>query len=239
MDTTQPYSQSECAKYFRRYERKEGNNVFRVIQGWELPDGRLKTMEGNVVEIPSEYKKVRIDKKWLLSTICPVPLDMKKIHKEKALSASDWINKASAKHGLTIGFVKKLKVGEKVTVLMLDRNVLDGVPYNQNGKVFSPAPFFKNNKTTFIYQGDMKMRLNWFGTPTDMEFDVEYRKGNWYPLNDGVLPAKDTQGLFTLFGQDTKWTEFPTKTKVGVRGPMILWSHVKDLPKVYYGENPW
>jgi len=81
-----------------------------------------------------------------------------------------------------------------------------------------------------------KIKYKWQKTnevPFDIEFDIEYKKDNWYPFIDGILPATDPQGFFELLRKDKSWDEFPKKSHIGFRGPMILWKYVKKLPKIY------
>ena len=49
---------------------------------------------------------------------------------------------------------------------------------------------------------------------------------NWYPIFDGQL----------LKGKK-HWSKLPKKTHVGLKGPMILWTDLKKLPKLYFNED--
>lgn len=65
------------------------------------------------------------------------------------------------------------------------------------------------------------------------EFDIEYQKGNWFPLTNGMLPAKDPQGFANFrFQKPKSWKEFPKTTHVGYRGPMIKWDDLDKLPNI-------
>jgi len=76
-----------------------------------------------------------------------------------------------------------------------------------------------------------------YGTYEEI-FELEYMKDNWYPLINGKIPAKDEQGIMKFPNKKPKsWTEYPETTHVGWRGPMILWSDVKKMPGIYYGET--
>jgi hypothetical protein len=67
----------------------------------------------------------------------------------------------------------------------------------------------------------------------DFEFEIEYKKNNWFPLINGILPAEDEQGFSELLGVEKSWSEFPKNTHIGWRGPFILWDDLKKLDKVY------
>ena len=132
---------------------------------------------------------------------------------------------------------EKMKIGEKKDVLMLDRNVWDVLDKKAKNKPFEPEKFFSKSKASIEYLGDMKIKLtykiNKKKQTDEVELHVNYKRGMWYPLKDGILPAKDKQGVFTLLGKDKPWNKFRKDTPMGIRGPMIEWSNLKKLPKVY------
>ena len=83
---------------------------------------------------------------------------------------------------------------------------------------------------------DGKIKHQWQNNneePYNFEFEIEYKKNNWYPLTNGILPAEDEQGFSELLGEDKSWSEFPKSTHIGWRGPMILWDDLKKLKKVW------
>lgn len=90
------------------------------------------------------------------------------------------------------------------------------------------------------------------------EFEIEYQPDHWYPLTDGELPPNDPLSDTDLPGARVDgwnsvpettppsgeselpwsiagrhWTSFPENTRVGWRGPMILWSKLDDQPPVF------
>ena len=83
-----------------------------------------------------------------------------------------------------------------------------------------------NGKIKYKWQNNTEEALNF-------EFEIEYKKNNWYPLINGTLPAEDEQGFSQLLGIEKNWSEFPKKTHIGWRGPIILWNDLKHLDKVY------
>ena len=71
-----------------------------------------------------------------------------------------------------------------------------------------------------------------------VELDVEYALGAFYSLQSGLLPATDEQSGAPLIqsGDAVQWKELPTSTRVGWRGPMILWNHVlHDIEPLFCG----
>lgn len=164
----------------------------------------------------------------------------------------DWID-ANSKHYLTIEEV--LKFGNKpFKVLVMDRNMCDSF-YNNYGfdndtkdlKKFSIprdcVDLFKYNFATIT----LKDGLNSKGTAVfhwkskdyerDFEFDISL-KDFYYPLTNGKLPEYDVDGFFDLGENAGKsWKDFPKKTNLGWRGPMILYSKLHGLPKVYLADT--
>jgi hypothetical protein len=165
---------------------------------------------------------------------------------QKKLEVLKWID-ATRKYWLTIKDIQKMKKGDKISVLVLDRNVVEVTEsLNKERVVKSARTFFRDNMGTYIHSGsNLKGSLV---LHTDAEGDIslrnftfhlEYKKDHWYPVTSaGYLPTKDPQGI-AKFTHKTKkhFTEFSTNTKIGWRGPMILAKHLKNLPDVYWDSN--
>lgn len=120
-------------------------------------------------------------------------------------------------------------------MLSLHRNVLD-IPYDtlKDNKLYKPEVFFKDSKDTYVHKKDLVGDLKFDGgMEKDITFDVEYKKGSWYPFSNGYLPAKDSQDRLKLLGKKTHWTKFNKNTHIGFRGPIMLWSDLKKMPKIY------
>jgi hypothetical protein len=146
---------------------------------------------------------------------------------------------------ITIRDIVALKPRQKVKFLCFDRNYDE--LYNQRkiplkpGKLYTPQYFFRNN---YIMEYTHDHDLSGYRVFKDMEgsdafeFDIEYKPGHWYPLENGSLPTVDPQGLVN-FGKNAgkHYMQFPPDTHVGWRGPMIRWSDLKYMPKVYFTEK--
>ena len=152
---------------------------------------------------------------------------------------SKWIHHYENKW-LTIQEVKDLPLNKKIKLLILDRNIYDTTDSFKQGKLYSPTTFFKKNYAWYWKTDDTnlsgKIKYAWQkenDEPYDFEFHVEYKKNNWYPFTNGILPAKDNQGIFTLLNKDKHIKDFSEKTHLGYRGPIILWDKIKNLDKVY------
>lgn len=165
----------------------------------------------------------------------------KKTRNLKGLEFTKW-KERSRKYWLTIKDITKMKSGEKMQVLMLDRNALDWhFESHVFNKLYKPSKFFKNNKETYTHSKELYGNITYCKhniTFDDKEgFHVEYMKGNWYPLLNEHLPSNDIQGIFPLLGKKVHWRDMNRHTPIGWRGPLIKWDDIDKLPNVYLAEN--
>lgn len=270
-------SQQECIEKITMYEKETKDKMGGILTQSLI--GIPADKPGYIHELVDEYggfskkpmklekgfkksKKRRFDKQWAIVAGCNVP----KTKKEKddyfkkmngALHYTDWFDK-TRKSWITIGDIMKLKKGDKLDLLMLDRNATDtAFHYNKMSVPKEPSKFFRHNRITYIHDTDMtgtirqkividltnnktkKTEKKRVTDNTEAEFDVEYKKDYWYPFRDGVLPAKDFQGYFKLLGKKKHYTDFPKSTHVGFRGPLIPWSQIDKFPKVYQVDDEY
>ena len=156
-----------------------------------------------------------------------------------------WIDATREAH-LTIQDVIDLEDGQVLELVCLDRNVCDSANENNPPDVVMPAAeflrggyhldftkgrgisgrgFLKYPLGTDIRQGAEGDRRDFW------EFDIEHAPGYWYPLEEGSVPKKDSQGVFSFqYDAPRHWTDFPASTRVGWRGPAIVVSRLVDLP---------
>lgn len=163
---------------------------------------------------------------------------------KKGLDVERWTRKVRPSW-LTIADIQRLKPGEKLAVLPLDRNVTDavaagGVPPN---KLHPAGTFFKPNLALYEHKEGLKGTLTLLAHSEKIildpfEFHVEIdKKDNWYPLQDGSLPASDPQGFVKLLGKKTHWADMSPSTHVGYRGPMLAAATLPKLPTVFWYER--
>ena len=123
----------------------------------------------------------------------------------------------SRKYWLTIEDVLKLSKGGKIEVLLLHENSLDAPLTKFKSDVsYRPEKFFNSEKDTFVYIGGLDgIFKKYDGAKSEPKpLDIEFGKNKW--------------------GQKKHYTKYPKSRPVGFRGPMILWSDLKKLPKFYY-----
>jgi len=155
------------------------------------------------------------------------------------LELEAWVD-AVKEQCLTITDVLTLEPGQEIKVLHMDRNLGDTVCEQPGNQLFTAEEFFAKSTAVYKHESGLKgtIKYSWQESeenPYPFEFDIEYAKDCWYPLEDGYLPTNDPQG-FSNFHYDAPkpYTDFPQNTRVGWRGPMLLWNVVCQQPDVYW-----
>ncbi len=152
-----------------------------------------------------------------------------KMKKKGALPVGKWLKK-SEKYWLKIEDVEKLPVGHQLVVLTPNRNWGIPVPETlKNNTTYRPETFFRPLKETWTYEGDLK--YSWNGEKRD--FEIEYDEHSWYPLGELGDFISRYYDILKVLRAKTHWTQYPKDTHVGHRGPIILWSDLKKLPKIF------
>jgi hypothetical protein len=215
-----------------------GYNTF-VKTPMAIPTGYRKVTRGDYV-IPDSFREK------LCRPARPMPVF------KGCLELNAWMEQAAAKGGaggalLTIADVIAMKPGEKLDVVILDRNIDEWLGQNvEANKPYSARQFFKVCKGVYVHAGGLKGALTWYAeteTPIlddPFTFEVLTPTGVWYPLDEtGRLPEKDPQGAFKLTMDDkpVHWSKMPTKTPVGCRGPIMKWEALKGMPRVFLYER--
>lgn len=166
------------------------------------------------------------------------------------LELNKWIENAR-KDCLQIRDITPLKKGDTLKVLVMDRNLCDTCcedSVNPGNALFSAPRFFRFNTAIYTHTGGLKgtIKYKWqeseeykdCSEPYPFEFEIEYKKDCWYPLENGHLPKEDPQGFSDFhYPKPKSWREFPSTTRIGWRGPMLLWSKVHSMPAVYWYER--
>ena len=153
---------------------------------------------------------------------------------------------------LTIADILDLQPGQQIKVLHMDRNLGDSSCQNSTGNhLFRPSDFFRTSTAVYTHESGLKgtIKYSWQDgpdyrddpecqNPRPFEFDLEYKRDSWYPLNNGCLPARDPQGFSDFnYNVPKPWQDFSATTRVGWRGPMLLWDKVDDQPDVYWYDS--
>ena len=166
------------------------------------------------------------------------------IETNTALAWREWADHAEETSALTIGDVKKMKWGEELKVLILDRNVWDIALSERNNKPdvkVRPDIFFRYNSGTYIHDQDLRGKLRIAAIPNSYDFEFHLflpSEQIWYPLQDGYIPSEDSQGAFSFDSNVVRhWSSFPDTTQVGYRGAMIPWTKLSNMPSIFYVDS--
>lgn len=160
-------------------------------------------------------------------------------------SYQNWEKETKTIH-TTIQTILDIPIGESRIFLCLDRNVLDFAGdslsecYETETEVlpsfiFSGNYHIKYTKTgegltgTFIIANSLD-EIDELDDSPRTDFDIEYSTDKWYPMQNGSLPASDSQGFSALFGTEKHWSTFDVSTRLGWRGPMIPIERIDEIP---------
>ncbi len=242
---------------FARFEKRTGN-VIQTLQGRVVPGQPRAVVEpgkgARVTPVPADYRRVPVRRAWLQDTWCRLPVDRAALRAKGALTIAAWERAMQAqRRWLTLKDVRAWKAGRTVDVLILHRNAADlaeDEDANPRGKAIPAPQILRASRVRLTPQqvtatagaagGALDAALSWpgGGEAHSTHLHVQVRPGGaWYPLDaDGTLPAKDGQGFFRLLGRPVHWTALPPSTRVGWRGPMMLWSSVAAprTPALYW-----
>lgn len=165
----------------------------------------------------------------------------------------DW-KEANQNKFLTIKRARELfSENNEIKVLALHRNIWDETIRNDQNILYNPTHFFKDSywiirkvpndqknkedKENKILD-DLLVSFSTYdiNSISPFEFDLYLEECKcWYPLKNGYIPQYDEQKIFEFnFPEPKHYSTFDENTKVGCRGPMILWNEIDDNQKIYY-----
>lgn len=152
----------------------------------------------------------------------------------EALEMYDWI-KFTKKQHLTIFDLEKWKINETKTVAIFDRNFEEYFIWDDLSKykIYKPRYFFKANKCKVTYRGNMVWSIDNFGDdecgrPVELDTAILNNGYKWMPVINNYVRCSKKPGYSCSF--------FPNNTRIGWRGPMMLWTDLVNGPDVYYAE---
>lgn len=229
-----------------RYEKKHKNaleylvgipaKTDKGIQGLHLGVG-CNLFEQKVTPIPQGFHKVRGNAAYFREFYLEKP---RLPPRDGSLPLEKWID-STRRWWMRISDVQKLKPGDKLKLIALDRNVGDSTmdeQVNRESHSYSARHFFRPQIVEYEHVGPGAFgRFLWpWMTPEDyvnekpQEWHINYLKYNWSPLINQELTTTDKKTK----PRSLHYSKFPSDTPLGWRGPMINVKHAKDLPRVYW-----
>lgn len=148
---------------------------------------------------------------------------------------------------LTLADINKLSVGDILDVVIWDRNYEEYWMWTKAVPVqlYSPEEFYKQNRHQLKYLGDYQWDITYpFGEththPLHLWVGNLRTTWEWYELQDGWINVRQ-EYLASKQKIPIHWSpihkhisEFEPATRVGWRGPIMLWSKLADKGKVFY-----
>jgi hypothetical protein len=159
-------------------------------------------------------------------------------------SMTSWCNQAAEQYGLEIRDILKLKEGDQLKVILMDRNIGDYTHGTKKGTKIDPR---KRGLVYGLYTHHKKLcgEMKFYENGNDVGTDKHYldRKFMWEINSAGcsscfwnVVPYSKTKSGKAKF---IDITELDPKTKVGFRGPSIEFKDAKYLPKKVKHYGTW
>lgn len=145
-------------------------------------------------------------------------------------SLTAWGNQAAEQYGLEVRDILKMKPGEQMRVILLDRNVGDYMHGSKKGHKYNPK---KDgfSYATYTHEKDLQgsLKMDVLGEAQSFQWEInryslKEKKPRffWGPIPKGMNPRK-----------------LNPKIKVGWRGPAIDMKDTKYLPKYFIHYDTW
>lgn len=156
-----------------------------------------------------------------------------------------FIENCKDKH-ITLGKLEELNIGDTLDVVIWDRNfaeywIWENAKENVN---YNPKDFFVSNHHSIKYLGDYKWDINFnncetFTHPIHLDVSSMDTNWKWWPLeNNEIKIFHEILNISKELPPNKKVpqkhiTEFDKNTRIGWRGPIMLWSELDNLSDVY------
>ena len=156
--------------------------------------------------------------------------------------------KISKPYHLRISDIKKLRPGDELDVVIWDRNFEEYHIWTncEPDKNYDSKEFFKANRHKITYQGHMTWAIHFpYGEtiqhPVHLSTSGLETNWKWCSIENGyvnitneVLKSSETIPDYWQ-PKHLHWTEFPETTRIGWRGPIMLWENLDKMSsEVYY-----
>ena len=150
---------------------------------------------------------------------------------EEFYDCYNWLIKTEDYH-IRKNDILNMKEGEKIDVLLLDRDIFENIGldiplYHK----YRANVFFKDNKATFA-KGNKGLNGTLYFTNYNLhkrvELHIEYKKNVFHETVDGKLKACHCLS----HESDETFDNY----RVGWKGPMIPWKYINELPHIYLAD---
>lgn len=218
----------------------------------EILDNYNKVVKANFTNVPHNVLLGAVKGLFLEDKKTDKELynQLKEIHDNKDVplikddSLSAWCNIATELYGLKVKDILNLEKGDKIDVVLFDRNVgdyMDGVV--KKGQKYNPLRGVSKGKYTHdknlqgtlqFYQGELLNNFEW-----ELNVGSLGRKYFWGPYNNCLTTCNKEceQKCNPVTSEQLK--DINKEILVGWRGPAILKSNINKLPKKVTQYDTW
>jgi hypothetical protein len=151
---------------------------------------------------------------------------------------------------LTLSDIDKLNIGDTLDVVIWDGNFEENWIWEhaERDKLYNPIDFFKENRHIATYLGDYQWDIDFphgetFRHPVHLDVSSLQTNWGWISIEDGgihitseVVPINEEipDGWKAIH---KPISEMSNETRVGWRGPMMLWNELENFPQVYLNSH--
>lgn len=145
----------------------------------------------------------------------------------------------------TINDFDQLRPNDVIDVVIWDRNYSDHLkwPDAVPNRAYKATDFFQNNRCTIRYLGGFAWEIKSIyddveaKTPVEVNVRTFHVGWEWMPFEtDGTLVLSDKyeNGKIIPLAKPkiSNYRKLPKSTRIGWRGPMMLWSKLSSMPDI-------
>lgn len=156
------------------------------------------------------------------------------------LEMYDFIKNCKDKH-LTLGDIRKMSPGETIDVVIWDTHFEEHDIWDnmEEDKSYDAQEFFKSNRNQITYLDNYEWNIHFnYGETLKHPVHVIFEENNcWREIINNTVRSFNFEYNSTV--SLTPIDTFPDCTRVGWRGPIMLWDKLDNLPQVYLRRLPY
>jgi hypothetical protein len=226
-------------KVIRKSKQKSSRNAPKKLVRKISRSVSKKTLKKPRRKVSRKSKKASRKPKRLSKNINSIAPEehiklTKNLKSKNGMEMYDIVDKLPKDYYLTKKDLSLIK-NKKITVALFDRNFEEYGIWNKfdKYKLYDPVKFFEYNKATIEYNGGNTWKITMDGDENVhfIEVDVvnirpKNSKLTWSPIND--------KGDLCCLGKKVNFNDVSNDTRIGWRGPMILWHKIVKFDKKVY-----
>jgi hypothetical protein len=147
------------------------------------------------VFVPSGFKRKQVSVEYLKNKLPLSAETLEKLKAKGAVEAARVVYKSARPWYLTKGELMAIPPDKPVRAFLFDRNWGDRALNHPRGRAFPLKQFFADTSGTLTRnESGTKLTLEWPGEGSfELDTEIMYAAGSWYPMRDGVLGTSSTR----------------------------------------------